>query len=129
MSEASAPASKTIGDQLVAYCRDGKNLECINTLYADDVVSIEAAEGGAGPRVTKGKEGVIGKNTWWQENMEVRRASVDGPFPHGDDRFAVIFDFDVKNKQTGDEMTMKEVGVFHLGGGKVVREEFFYAMG
>ncbi|MEM9861952.1 MAG: hypothetical protein AAF938_10075 [Myxococcota bacterium] len=81
MSEASAPASKTIGDQLVAYCRDGKNLECINTLYADDVVSIEAAEGGAGPRVTKGKEGVIGKNTWWQENMEVRRANVDGPFP------------------------------------------------
>ncbi len=118
-----------IGEKLVAFCREGRNLESVETLYADDVASVEAAEGPGGPRVTEGKEKVKGKNQWWVENHEIHSASVEGPFPHGDDRFAVIFDYDVTNKPSGNRMAMKEVGVFHVKDGKVVREEFFYSMG
>ncbi len=120
-----------VGKKLVQFCKEGKNLESINTLYADDVESIEAAAPPAGgERITKGKEGVIGKNQWWTENHEVHEGSVEGPFPHGEDKFAVIFKYDITNKPSGQRMKLEEVGVFHLNGdGKVQREEFFYSMG
>ena len=71
-----------IANQLVAFCKEGKNLESINTLYAENVVSVEAAEPQqGGQRVTEGIEGVRGKNQWWSENHEVHEASVEGPWP------------------------------------------------
>ncbi len=120
---------KDIGEKLVAFCRDGNNQESIRTLYADDVVSVEAmAMGEQGPE-THGKEAVLGKNQWWQDNHEVHEASVEGPFPHGDDRFAVIFKYDVTSKPMGGRrMKFDEVGVFHVSDGKITREEFYYSM-
>ncbi len=117
--------NKEIAAQLVAFCKAGENVKSINTLYADNVVSVEATEG-MGPRITEGKEGVLGKNEWWFNTFDVISAGVEGPFPHGDDRFAVIFDYHTKNKESGEESKMREVGVFHVEGGKIVREEFFY---
>ena len=119
-----------VGKKLVQFCKEGKNLDSINTLYADDVVSIEAAEMQAGERVAKGIEAVRGKNQWWMDNHEIHEATVAGPFPHGDDKFAVIFKYDITNKPSSQRMKMEEVGVFHLNAdGKVAKEEFFYAMG
>ena len=123
-------SAKEIGQKLVALCREGKNLESINTLYAEGVESVEAAPPPAGgERVTKGIEGVRGKNQWWADNHEIHSASVNGPYPHGDDRFAVRFEYDITNKPSGMRMQMDEVGVFHVADGKIVREEFFYDMG
>ncbi len=122
-------SAKEIGQKLVAFCKEGKNLESINTLYAESIESIEAAEpqqGGA--RVTKGIEGVRGKNQWWSENHEIHSASVSGPYPHGDDRFAVRFEYDITNKPSGMRIQMDEVGVFTVSDGKIVKEEFFYDM-
>ncbi len=45
---------------------------------------------------------------------------------HGDDRFAVIFEASGKEKATGKPFSMKEVAVYHVADGKIVREEFFY---
>jgi len=120
---------KEIGEKLVALCMEGKNLECIDTYYADDVVSVEAGDPPDGERTTKGIEGVRGKNTWWMENHEVHEALVEGPFPHGDDRFAVIFRYDVTFKPAKQRMKMDEVGVFTVSGGKIAKEEFYYSMG
>ena len=44
---------------------------------------------------------------------------------HGDDRFAVIFDVAAREKASGKEMVMKEVAIYHVADGKIVREEFF----
>ena len=122
-------SAREIGQQLVELCRQGKNIECINTLYADDVESVEAAKPPAGERITKGIEAVRGKNEWWAENHEIHRADVFGPYPHGQDRFAVRFDYDVTAKPTGQRHEMDEVGVFTVENGKIIKEEFFYAMG
>lgn len=120
---------KEIGKQLVAFCKEGKNLESINTLYAENVTSIEASEPQAGgSRVTEGIEGVRGKNQWWSENHEIHDASVEGPWPHGEDKFAVRFSYDITNKPSGMRMQMDEIGVFTVEEGKVVKEEFFYDM-
>ena len=123
-------SAKEIGQQLVAFCKEGKNLECINTLYAENVKSIEAAPPPAGgSQVTEGIEGVRGKNQWWTENHEVHSASVEGPWPHGADKFAVRFAYDITNKPSGQRMQMDEIAVFTVDNGKIIQEEFFYDMG
>ena len=121
--------AKEIGTKLVELCRAGKNAEAARTLYADDVVSIEAAAPPGGERTTTGKEAVLGKGQWWEDNHEIHSAEIEGPFPHGDDRFAVIFRYDITNKPSKRRMQMNEVGIFTCDGGKVKREEFYYAMG
>lgn len=45
------------------------------------------------------------------------------PHPHGD-RFTVIFDMDVTFKPTGERSKMREIGLYTVEGGMVVREEF-----
>lgn len=121
--------AKEIGQKLVDLCKEGKNLECINTYYAEDIESVEAmAPPSGGDRTTKGIAGVRGKNEWWSENHEVHGAEVAGPYPHGEDRFAVRFNYDITNKPSGQRMQMDEVGVFTVAGGKIVKEEFFYDM-
>ena len=45
---------------------------------------------------------------------------------HGEDRFAVIFEVQGKEKASGNAFDMKEVGIYHVADGKIVREEFFY---
>ena len=68
------------------------------------------------------------KGTWWNENHTVHCAETYGPYPHGDDKFAVRFVYDVTQKVTNRRFTMDEIAVFTVANGKVVREEFFYAM-
>ena len=121
-----------LGAKLVEFCKEGKNLEFINAHYADTVTSVEAMESPANPempRTLEGIEAVRGKNSWWIENHEIHSANVAGPYPHGDDRFATLFSYDVTFKPTGERMTMEEVGLYTTAGGKITREEFFYHMG
>ena len=115
-----------VGTRLVALCRQGKNIDAVNELYAADVVSVEAAGGPGFDRVATGRQAVLAKNTWWIDNHEVHEAGVKGPFPHGDDRFAVLFSYDATAKGDRRRLQEEEVAVFHVVNGKIVREEFFY---
>lgn len=117
----------TVGAKLVELCREGKALNAVRELYADDIVSVEAAGGGGFDQVMKGKDAVLSKGTWWEQNHEVHEAGVTGPFPHGDDRFAVIFDYDVTFKPDKRRQRLEEVAVYHVADGKIVREEFYYS--
>lgn len=119
-----------IGKDLVAKCNALKNLEVCDKYYSDDITSIEAmVMPGSASRETKGKAAVRGKGEWWLGAHEIHAAKAEGPFPHGDDRFAVIFDMDITNKESKQRMQMKEIGVFTVKGDKITREEFFYAGG
>jgi hypothetical protein len=51
---------------------------------------------------------------------------VRGPFFNGPNQFAVTFDFDVTQKDTGRRITLEEVGVYTVKGDKITREQFFY---
>ena len=115
-----------IGKKLVGLCKEGRNEEAARTLYAENIESVEAATPPGGERVTKGLAGVIAKGKWWAENNTVHSSEVFGPYPHGDDRFAVRFVYDVTFKPKNERRKLDEVGVFHVANGKVVREEFFY---
>ena len=118
-----------IGKKLVELCKQDKNLEAIDTFYAQNVESHEAsAPPGGGERVARGLQAVRAKSAWWRENHEVHQAESEGPFPHGDDRFAVIFRYDVTNKPSKQRMKLDEVAVYTVADGKIVREEFHFAL-
>ena len=120
---------KEIGERLVDLVKQGKNLDAIYELYGKDIASIEAAAPPAGgERVSKGVDAVEGKNKWWIENHEVHDSSVKGPYPHGEDRFALIYSYDVTFKANGQRFNMEEVAVYTVAEGKIVKEEFFYSM-
>ena len=103
-------ASARESRKLVELCKQNKNSESINTLYANDVESVEAhAPPGTSSRAVKGIEAVRGKNQWWTDNHVVHNAEVYGPYPHGDDRFAVRFVYDITHKPSSKRMTMDEV--------------------
>lgn len=77
-------------------------------------------------RETHGIDGIRGKHDWWNANFEATGASVSDPFLHGEDRFAVIFEVQGREKASGTTFDMKEVAIYHVADGKIVREEFFY---
>lgn len=118
-----------VGKSLLKHVENNTTIEGIDKLYASDAVSMEAADMDGGGRETKGAEAIKGKHQWWSENFEVHDASSKGPWPHGDDRFAVIYAMDVTHKESGQRSQMEEVGIYHVKDGKIVREEFFYTPG
>ena len=117
-----------VAKKYVALCKEGKNGECLDTLFAKDAVSVEAAAPPGGERTAKGLEALHEKGKRWSENHTIHKAEVFGPYPH-DDRFAVRFVYDVTHKPSGKRFAMDEVGLFTVANGKITREEFFYPVG
>lgn len=117
-----------IAKKMVELCRQGKNMEALSTLFADDMVSVEAGAPPGMQREAKGLAAAKAKGEWWLANHEIHSASITGPWPH-DDRFIVRFEYDVTFKPAGQRMKMDEVGLYTIRDGKIVREEFFYSMG
>jgi len=97
----------------------------MQTLYADNIVSVEAVRRETGSFETSGKGAVIQKSAEWAGAHEIHGATTDGPFLLGD-RFAVVFEFDVTPKATGVRGKNREVAVYEVADGLIVREEFFY---
>ena len=119
--------SLEIGKELVALCRQQKNLEAIEKLYSPTIESVEAMEIPQFGKVQKGIEVIKKKNQRWLENAEIHSSEMNGPFPNGD-QFIVHFTYDFTSKQTGNRMTMSEMGLYTVHNGKITKEAFFYTM-
>jgi hypothetical protein len=120
-----------VGKRLVALVNQGKPNEAMNTLYAPNIVSIEAHGNPQIPARMEGINAVRGKSEWWEKNHTVHSGLAEGPWPHGD-RFIVRFKFDVTAKSgpfAGKRMQLDEAALYTVKDGKIVHEEFFYAMG
>lgn len=114
-----------IAEELVKGCREGREGENLDRLYADDALSVEAMSPEGQDRITRGLNGIKGKHAWWDENATVHDTSVEGPFVGGDDSFAVVFDVDAT--LFGERTKMREVGLYTVKDGRIVREDFLYA--
>jgi hypothetical protein len=112
---------KTIADEFVKLCNQGKNFDVMHTMYAPEIVSVEAD----GQEIV-GKTPVIQKSERWQANNTIGGEKVRGPFFNGPNQFAVHFTFDVTPKATGQRVTLEEVGVYTVKDDKITREQFFY---
>ena len=119
---------KSVANELVTGCREGREVENLGKLYAADAVSVEAADMNGQGREAHGLDAIRGKHAWWDSAMEVTSVSVSDPMMHGDDRFAVVFEVEGKERATGTAFDMKEIAVYTVQDGKIVREEFFYSI-
>ena len=120
--------TKQVAEKLVDFCRRGKNLDAVNTLYDKDIVSIEAQGSPEMPAEQRGIDAIRRKHQWWNENMEVHSSEVSGPFSNGD-QFTVLYNYDFTPRNgpgKGKRTKMQEVGLYSLKNGKIVREQFFY---
>ena len=119
--------AKQVGEQIVKRYLEGKSVEAVEALYADDVISVEAHQGGGPPQLVRGKSAVVEKAKWWRDNNIIHHANLKGPFPHGDHKFAIFYVLDLTNKDMNNtRVSLEEVGVYEVKDGKVTREEFYY---
>lgn len=115
--------TEEVAAKLVDLCRQGEWMKAVESLYAEDIVSVEAHAMENMPAEMRGIDQVRGKTKWWEENMEVHSAKVSGPFV-ARDTFVVQFDVDVTEKASKKRSQMSEVGIYSVKDGKVAREEF-----
>ncbi len=120
--------TEQVAKKVVELVRKQAWYEALDTLYDDNIVSVEAYSAGGGPTETRGKEGVRGKIDWWVNAMEVHSFKASEPFI-AHDRFVVQYDADVTDKQSKQRRQMSEVGVYTVKDGKIVREEFLPRVG
>src|SRR3954469_2983866 len=106
MTTATESTTATVAEELVSFCRAGRNLDAINTLYSPDVVSIESMGNETMPREQKGIDAIRGESQRWRENNGSPSAGVDGPFLPNDDKCPVHFNFDCTFKPTGKRSNM-----------------------
>ena len=115
--------TEEVAKKVVELCRKQAWKEAVDTLYANNIVSVEARTMDGSSPETRGIEGVHKKVEWWTNTMEVHSFKVSGPFV-AHDRFVVQFDVDVTDKESKKRFQMSEVGVYSVKDGKIVREEF-----
>src|SRR5437764_13490875 len=102
--------TEEVAKKVVELTRKQAWYEALDTLYDDNVVSVEASGMGGGSPETRGKAGVRGKGDWWVNAMEAHSFDVHGPFvPH--DRFSVQDDAAGWDNKTKERHILSEGGV------------------
>lgn len=120
--------TEEVAKKVVELTRKQAWHEAFDTLYAKDIVSVEAGGMSGESPEKRGTDAVRGKIDWWVSSMEVHSFKVSGPFV-AHDRFVVQYDIDVTDKDSKKRFQMSEVGVYTVKEGKIVREEFLPAAG
>ena len=107
-------------------CQQGKNIECIEELYADNITSKEMPGVPYG-EVISGKKEVLEKSKQWLDDViEFHSREISDPVVAGN-HFTSKMSFDVTFKSRGRQQ-MEEVCVFEVKDGKITNEQFFYTM-
>jgi len=115
-------STEEVAKKVVELVRKQAWYEALDSLYDDNIVSVEAGLDGSPPEM-RGKEAVRGKIDWWVNAMELYSFKAGEPFV-AHDRFVVQYDADVTDKKTKRRRKLSEVGVYIVKDGKIVREEF-----
>ena len=122
----SAPSILEVAEELITLYREGRYLEALDRLYAEDVVSTEAVPPPGGERAASGKAFVRDRHTAWLERRTFHDAAIDGPYLDGRDRFAIRMRFDFTDNVSGERTAFDEIALYEVNAGKIVREDFLY---
>jgi hypothetical protein len=116
-------STEQVAKKVVELVRKQAWYEALDTLYGDNIVSVEAFSMSGGSPETRGKQGVRGKIDWWVNAREIHSFTAGNPFV-AHDRFVVQYDADVTDKNSKERRKMSEVGIYTVKDGKIVRKEF-----
>lgn len=115
--------TKEIAHRLVELCRQGKNAEAYQELFAPNAVAIEPAHTPQ-PRA-EGLDALLQKGKQFQGMIkEVHSSYISDPLVAGN-FFTLTMGLDV-TFQDGNRINMDEVAVYEVKDGKVVKEQFFF---
>jgi hypothetical protein len=115
---------RTVAQQFVDLCRQGKNFDVMRTMYAPDAVSVEA-DG----HETHGQQAVIKKSEDWVSTKIFNGETLAGPFFNAanPNQFTVYYTLDITHKATNQRVTLEEIGIFTVNEkDQIAREQFFY---
>ena len=117
--------TQAVADKLVALCREGKHDQAVEELYSDKCVSREMP--GMPSEFVEGKPAIIKKAEGWFENVEeMHGGEISDPLVAGK-HFSCVMTFDITFKDRGRTQD-EEIAVYTVENGKIVAEQFFYAM-
>lgn len=115
-----------LGQEFVQAMRNRHGISHIAEIYAENAESVEAVvPPGRDVRIAKGRSAIKAKRQDWVATHTIHRLDADGPYVHPPNQFGVRFEAEVTHKATGRQMTLREVAIYSVEGGKIVREEFF----
>ena len=119
----SIKSTTEVAHRLIELCRQGKNMDAVHELYADNILSLEP-KGSMNERA-EGKEAVIAKETGFFTMVEEVHSSEVSDALVADNFFSVTMKMDMTVKGMG-RTRMDEVCVYEVKDGKIVFEEFFF---
>jgi hypothetical protein len=124
VSSGKGPTPAEIGAAVVAHLNSGATSDAPlwDKFWSNAVESVE----GSGTAWT-GRKAMEAKCAEFMSQHQILGCRATGPFV-GASGFAVHIEVDLKPKD-GEAMQLKEVAVYTVKNGKVVREEFMYAGG
>ena len=115
-----------IGREFVEAMNERRGFAQVAEVYDDKAQSVEAVvPPGRDVRVAKGRDAIKAKREDWAQTHEIHELVADGPYVHPPNQFAVRFSAEVTQKATGQRITLKEIAVYSVEDGKIIREEFF----
>ena len=111
----------------IALWNQEKFREAYETYYAEDAVKCEPTVIGDYPNEIRGLETLMAQeDSIQQEIMETHQIYIaEGPFI-GASGFSIVIKSDFTHRATGTRHIFREVGIFTVEDGKIVREEFQY---
>jgi hypothetical protein len=123
----SSMSTGTVARRLIELCRAGQFHRALDELYAEDACSIEMNGNKTGPLGdAKGLAAIRRKGKAFQENcIKVHSVLVSDPLIAGP-FFTIAMGLDATYKD-GARRSLKEVCVYEVRNGKIVREQFFYS--
>jgi hypothetical protein len=119
----STKSTTEVAHRLIELCRQGKNMDAVHELYADNILSLEPK--GSMNEQAEGKEAVIAKETGSFTIVEEVHSSEVSDALVAENFFSVTMKMDMTVKGMG-RTRMDEVCVYEVKDGKIVFEEFFF---
>ncbi|MES2678795.1 MAG: SnoaL-like domain-containing protein [Bacteroidota bacterium] len=114
-----------VANRMRELCSKGRNLEAIDELYSERIISIEPH--GLHPYKIEGKVSVLAKNRQWLSTFkQIESISISQPLVSGN-YFCFTMKIDAVIKDIGKN-SMSEICVYEVENGKIVFEQFFFTI-
>lgn len=116
----------SIGRAFVEAMQTHRGIAHVDEIYSENAQSVEAVfPPGRDFRIAKGREAIKAKRQDWAASHEIHTLGAEGPYVHPPNRFSIRYEAKVTQKATGRKMSLREIAVYTVEEGKIVREEFF----
>jgi len=115
--------TQQVADRLVELCRMGENMQAMQELYSDNVISKEMSN--APNPIVSGKDAVVKKSQEWYASLEEFHSGEISDPVVAENHFSCTMKMDCTFKGQG-RMQMQEVAVYQVQDGKITEEQFFY---